>query len=464
MGNIIQIWEEATKLHKEGKHQEAERLYDLILAQNPLNAGLLATMGTLYVEMGKYGLAVSLLKRALEELPKSDVLCNLAIAYKQSGQVDEAHKYFKKSIKKSPSAAALGNYAALFTHNGTPDEAIGLARKAIKLDQECVIAHWNMALALLEKGEWEEGWKEHEWGFKNSMRIDRKLGDFPVWDGTNGKTIVVSGEQGIGDEIMFASMLPDLMKNNTVIFECHQRLKHLFEESFPGLICYGTREEKEIMWTHDHKIDYRIAIGSLGQFFRNKREDFPGTTWLKAAPVPKGKKFRVGISWTGGLKAGRIAVRSVPLDMWGSILEQDCEFISLQYTDCADELAQARNLGYKIDEFDAVKAHDYYETAKLVKSCDLVISCCTSVIHLAGSLGVPCWVMVPSKPAWRYGVTGGMRWYRSVRLYRQQGDWRPVIERVGYDLSELLKEKSCNLPAPRNTGSFADTPLLMAAR
>jgi hypothetical protein len=99
-------------------------------------------------------------------------------------------------------------------------------------------------------------------------------------------------------------------------------------------------------------------------------------------------------------------------------------------------------LGYSIKRDPAVYADDYYETAKLVKSCDLVISCCTSVIHLAGALGVPCWVMVPNKPAWRYGVKGPMRWYRSVRLYRQpEGTadaWMPVVQRIGLDLSDLL--------------------------
>ena len=94
--------------------------------------------------------------------------------------------------------------------------------------------------------------------------------------------------------------------------------------------------------------------------------------------------------------------------------------------------------GYSIKQFTEVKADDYYETAKLVKSCDLVISICTSVIHLAGALGVPCWIMVPNKPAWRYGVSGRMPWYKSVRLYRQTDSWIPVVDRIGDDLAQLL--------------------------
>jgi len=85
-------------------------------------------------------------------------------------------------------------------------------------------------------------------------------------------------------------------------------------------------------------------------------------------------------------------------------------------------------------------AFDYSETAKIVKSCDLIITVCTSVVHLAGALGVPTWVMVPNKPAWRYGVEGKMVWYSSVRLYRQKDSWLPVVELIADDLRNLLSD------------------------
>ena len=241
---------------------------------------------------------------------------------------------------------------------------------------------------------------------------------------------------------MFASMLPEMMEKNTVIYECHPRLQTLFEKSFPGLQCYGTRDQPMVSWPDSHKLDYAVSIGSLGKWYRNNRSDFPGTPYLKADSLPRGNKFRVGISWTGGLKEGRVRTRSVPLAGWQSILNnRDCEFVSLQYTDSDAEIDTVNSMGYDIKKAPEAKASDYYETARLVKSCDLVISCCTSVIHLAGALGVPCWVMVPNKPAWRYGVSGGMPWYQSVRLYRQPEQlvgWSGVVDRIGFDLSELL--------------------------
>ena len=440
----MELFEKANELHLQGRFAEAEKIYDDLLTQNHDNPGLLGTLGTLYLQMDKVGLAISLLERAAAQTPQGDIFCNLGIAYKQSGQYKKCKEWFAKAIKHNPTADVLANYSGLFINVGTPDDAIRHAQRAIKLDANCTMAHWNLAIASLEKGDFGTGWDEYEWGFRSQMRIDRGAKLAPVWDGKAPGTVWVYGEQGLGDEIMFASMIPDVLKTNKVVFECHPRLQTLFANSF-DVPCIGTREEREITWFDQHPVDYSISAGSLGQFYRRTRADFPGAPYLKAESAPKGERFRVGISWSGGRKPGRVAVREVPLPWWKSILNNDCEFVSLQYTDCDDELEVMESLGYDIQKPREAKANDYYETAKLVQSCDLVISVCTSVVHLAGALGVPCWVLTPNKPAWRYGVSGGMPWYRSVRLYRQPpGDsdaWRPVISHVGADLDALINTR-----------------------
>jgi len=337
------------------------------------------------------------------------------------------------------------NLAVLDVNEGKPERAVFLAQKALYIQPESRQARDVVAMGKLQTRDWS-GWDDYIYSEGPPFRVLRqyKSPQEDEWMGEPDKTVVIYREQGLGDEIMFASMLPDVLKTNKVILESHPRLETLFKKAFPDIKVYGTRDQREVKWADD--FDYQISIGSLGRLYRRKKEDFPGTPYLVADPLPKGQKFRVGISWTGGLKAGRIRTREIPLAWWKSILDNDCEFVSLQYTDCSDAIAAVNRLGYDIREMDEyVKAHDYYDTARLVQSCDLVISCCTSVIHLAGALGVPCWVMTPNKPAWRYGIKGPMPWYRSVRLYRQPAGnsdmWRNVVAKVGYDLSELIKER-----------------------
>ena len=447
----MELWDQACALHMDHRFDEAEELYVQLLEQNHENTGLMATLGSLYVQKGKVGLAIHFLEAAIKAgMRQTDVFTNLGLAYKHAGQIKKAREYFDESIKEEPSPESLSNYSGLLIESGQNEKCIDFCERAIKEKPELPIAHWNLALTLLSDGVWARGWDEHEWGLKaQGVREDRIVLNVPVWDGKNPGTVLMYGEQGMGDEIMFASMLPDVLKTNPIVFECYPRLETLFKKAFPGVPIYGTRESLAVDWAYNHKIDYRIPVGSLGQFYRRSREAFPGTPYLKASPLPKGEKFRIGISWRGGgAKLGRIQKRSVPLAWWKPIFEMpDIEFVSLQYGLGKDaELDLVQTLGYDIKRMDEyVDAYDYYETARLAKSCDLVISVCTALIHLCGALGVPCWVMTPTWPAWRYQNTGGMPWYKSVRLYRQpfleQDGWLPVIERIGIDLDELMNQR-----------------------
>lgn len=450
----MEPWDRAQALHLEGKFDEAEALYVMLLEQNHDNAGLMATLGSLYLQKRKPGLAIHFIEAAIARgLKQSDVLTNLGLAYKQTGQNKKAIQHFEDSIQENPSPEALTNYSGMFIEAGQSAKCIDLCEKAIKASPELPIAHWNLAISLLGEGVWEKAWDEHEWGLKtHGMREDRVVLDVPWWDGTQGKNVLVYGEQGLGDEIMFASMLPDLLKTNTVILECHKRLASLFKRSFPTVHVYGTREDKEVDWAYNHPIDYRLAIGSLGKFYRRTKDSFPGTSYLQADALPRSDKFRVGISWKGGgAKVGRVQKRSVPLTWWKPILDiPGIEFVSLQYgLGRNEDLDLMDALGYDIKRMDEyVEAEDYYETARLIASCDLVISIATSIVHLAGALGVKTWCAVPHFPAWRYQNSGPIPWYRSVRLYRspstEQNAWHAVIERVSYDLGQLM-EGSANV-------------------
>src|SRR3990167_652963 len=440
------LLKKANELHLANNFDEAEKVYGQLLEQNYNNKGLMASLGSLYVQSHRWGLGIHFLQTAVDlGLTEPDAYTNLAIAYQRSGQYDKAKGFYEKSIEKDTTPEALTNYSGMFVEAGQAEKSIELCERAIKEKPDLAIAHWNLGLALLGEGIWDRAWDEHEWGLvPGGLRENRSVLPLPVWDGTPGRTVLLYGEQGLGDEIMFASMIPDLLRTNQIVLECHPRLETLFKRAFPSIPVYGTREATEVTWAYDHNMDYRLATGSLGKFFRRSKDSFPGIPYLNVEPLPKGDKFRIGISWIGGgNKMGRVQKRSVPLSWWKPILDiPGIEFVSLQYTDDREELDLMEALGYEIKRMDEVKARDYYETARLVASCDLVISICTSVVHLAGALGVRCWVLCPHFPAWRYQSKGPMPWYKSVRLYRspavEQQAWRAVIDRIADDLAELM--------------------------
>ena len=187
--------------------------------------------------------------------------------------------------------------------------------------------------------------------------------------------------------------------------------------------------------------------------YRRSLADFPRHSgYLKADPVRThewrgrlhalGPGLKIGLSWRGGTPVSRVALRSIPLEAWTRLFAlAGVRFVSLQYTEgaAAETAALARAGGPVVTHWqDAID--DYDETAALVSALDLTISVCTSVVHLAGALGRPVWVLAPQAAEWRYGTRGEtLPWYPSARVFRQHesGDWEAVMRRVASELHAL---------------------------
>jgi hypothetical protein len=252
----------------------------------------------------------------------------------------------------------------------------------------------------------------------------------------------------LGDQIMFASCLPDLAAcAGHCVVECDERLVGLFRRSFPALAVQGAaaseRPDSDAGLT---ACDWEIAMGSLPGIFRRAPGEFPqhGGSYLHADPArvaywrhrlrELGPGRTIGLSWRGGLARSRRRMRSIgPEEFAGALPATDVVLVSLQYGEVdADIVRMASASGRQIHHWPEV-LRDYDETAALVSALDLVLSVCTSIIHLAGALGSTVWVLVPEVAEWRYGRSGGqMVWYESVRLFRQAalGQWQPVICQV----------------------------------
>lgn len=399
----------------------------------------------------EYAEAYVFAKRSVDLGPEySGTWLNLGCVSEAIYRFDEAEHAYRKALRKAESPnkklMVLNNFAAMYIQKGDWIAGEELARQALQIDPEHKKARANLGTALLAKGEWREGWPLYDAiiGFGDQRKFNQYAEEAP-WDGTKGKTVAVWGEQGIGDEISFSSMLPDLIGDSKrVIVDCDERLLGLFTRSFPEAKCYGTRWKKELNWSPaDQYLDYSISMGGLGKFYRNKPEDCPGTAWLKADPdrvtMWRGlweskKKPIIGIAWTGGLFWTGSRFRNWTLDTLLPVFRSvDAHFVCLQYKDSEKEIAEFRKQHPEVDLKQypfATLSKDYDDTAALVASLDHVVCMQTAVVHLAGALGVPCFAFVHKHGQWRYMMNRDrIPWYRSVKLFRQKmnGYW-PIDE------------------------------------
>jgi len=359
------------------------------------------------------------------EPSNQDVMCNWAMLQQQRGRLEES--------------------AALWTRLAEGEDA----------DK----ARLNRALVLLKQGNFARGWDDYEARKRTESEYVPRHLPFAEWTGESlaGRTILVHAEQGLGDQIMFASCLPDLARTaGHCVVEVSARLEPLFRRSFPEATVVSAEDVAAGDGWRERTpaVDCQVAIGSLPQRFRRAHADFPRHSgYLRADPVrveawrrrlaglPGGRG--IGISWRGGTAHSRRSLRSVPLAQWLPVFAvAGCDFVSLQYTDCGAELdALAKAHGVRVHHWQEA-IDDYDETAALASALDLVISVQTAAAHLCGALGRPAWVLVPAVAEWRYLESGdAMPWYPSVRLWRQRdaGGWAPVMAHVADALERRVQ-------------------------
>jgi hypothetical protein len=435
---------------------------------DPLDEAALMMLGAAFISKGQTGIAIALTRQAIEIRGKRgrtfpEALTNLGTAFKMENRNEAAAEIWSMALEcedvPSERAKILCNLGSCFVHEGKPAQAVKYYDEAMRLSSDMPEAAYNRSLAYLEQGRWREGWQGYHAGFKTQHRPARRYVGVPEWDGTPGQTVIVWGEQGVGDEILFASCLPDMIRTcKRVILDCHPRLEATFKRSFPGVEVHGTRKQlNDLRWMDNCDADASICISSLPMFFRNSDASFPGTAYLNAGtelspasfnrmPLP-GRPIRIGISWAGGTKKTRSDLRSIPLPEFAGLIGSiDADRYSLQYTDtAAREVCELEETtGLHLRHYPGrVQCRDYDKTMSFIASLDLVITVCTTAYHAAGALGVPVWCLVPSKPAWRYADKGQL-WYGSARFFRQAPDeeWSAVLARVQDALAEKFARRA----------------------
>jgi len=479
--------------HRHGRMAQAEAGYRKTLRIDPRNADALHLLGTIVASQGNTAQGIELISQALALNPSAtEAHLNLANilaralrmaeaephfrevyrrdrtnaeaanglggALLHSGRYGEAETYLREALARAPrSAQVLLNMGMLMDATARFDDAIAFYEQVLALHPDHAVAHAHRALALLLRGQFSDGWTEYAWRLKSMSTFSGRF-PFPYWRGEplSGRKILVWTEQGPGDEILAATMVPDLVAAGaTVVLLCSPRMGPLFARSFPSVhvIAAGQNPADQSVTAG---IAYQASIGELGAALRPTFTAFPPARSLLEARADRAASLRrryqaaapgtklVGISWRS--KNFRIEdAKTIPLDAWAPVLKYPgATFVSLQYGDTKDEIARAqRDLGVRIladSEVDPLASLDDF--AAQVAAMDLVISVSNTTVHVAGALGVPVWALVPSNHGrmWYWFLErSDSPWYPSARLFRQdlEASWRPTIAAVGEALAEV---------------------------
>lgn len=423
-GAVQAMQQLALVLREEDRLDDAEAQLRAALRLRPDHVGLLADHGMVLADLMRYDEALACFDRALARSPKSVMIIN--------------------------------RKALIVDHLGHREQGLALLQQAASLAPDDAHAKYNIGLHHLKYGEYAPGWD----GYQSRRSFDTFIGKhrrfpLPEWDGTPlaGRTLLVQPEQGLGDEIMFGSCIPEVAaRAGHVIVECDPKLEAIFRRSFPRCTVVSRLRTVANDWVQrmEPRPDVQVAAGSLACRLRRSAGEFPQHQgFLKADPSSVtrwraqlealGPGRKVGLSWQGGVGFTGRKRRSLTLEQLLPILRlPGFQFVNLQYTDAGDELrALESRHGVKVHHWQEA-IDDYDQTAALVAALDSVLTVCTAIVHLSGALARPALVMVPFGPDWRYGASGErMIWYPSVRLVRQQrvGDWSAVVKEVSSSIS-----------------------------
>lgn len=411
------------------RYDEAEALYTQAL-EKPLEVWqqsiLLGLLGTLYFDCGRYHDSIACHQLTVELTPNYAYgPFNLALSLEQVGRYHEAYRLYNDVLGKMPE------------HAGTQN---------------------NLSLLQLRLKQFDVAWPNYESRWKTSLKEHYQEFNIPRWRGEplEGKTLLVWAEQGIGDHVMFASLLPDLLKlGGQLHVETYDRLYPLLHRSMPGLsiiqreggglVHNGQRMMHRQNWPRS---DYQIPMGSLGELLRPTLAAFDShRPFLKAdAQQVEAKRAEyqrlfpgkrlVGLSWRGGIDtANDMQSRRIAMEELAHLaaLEQ-VQFINLQYGNTTEERAEAERLGLRIHHDASVDPlKDMDAQATQLSALDAVLSIDNTTVHLAGALGVPTFVLLQLNPNWRWGIEDETSyWYPSVQLIRNRelGRWGKALEQA----------------------------------
>jgi tetratricopeptide (TPR) repeat protein len=494
----IAAFTQAQQLRAQNRLQEAAAAFQRAAALIPDHPQLLHEYGQFAEQAGDYRTAERLYRRIGELRPDSRFEGRLAIVLFQLQKYAEAVPYFEAFIRQpqhqaDPNPDMLHGLCNALCMCGRWEEGLVAARAALAVREDvryrdaelnalyhlgrvdeldaCIDAMLAKypdsreirslyALHHLKSGDYRNGFRYFA-DLRWRNELERRRGTVEEfrssWDGSPfDGVLIVTAEQGLGDEIMLSSLFDDLVATGQrAVIECDDRLLPLYRRSYPQMEFMPRGEKNTLTYPAGTEVRSVTAL-DLANVLRNGIERFPTReSWLKPDPARVAalrKEYRkrwpgkriVGLSWKSARVMEGGATKNIDITDFARILgDRDSRFVNLQYGSIAADIAALRGAGLTLfvdDNIDPMKDIDGF--AAQVAALDLVISTSNTTVHVAGALGVPCWLLLPrTRPLlWYWGYRGERTpWYPSLRLWRNASEtsWDDLLADVGDALAAL---------------------------
>jgi len=441
--------------HERSRDADALRCFRRALELEPRAREALNGLGNALAAQDDVQGAIAAYREAIALAPaEADAYSNLGSVQQEQGDVGAAMASYRAALERRPDHAdALSNLGYLLQEQGRLDEAIGWYERALAANPASARAGYNLALALLVRGEFARGWELHERRFatRPPVAVARAL-PMPALaaaDLATPQRIAVWREQGVGDQVVYSTLVPELAaRGHEIVLEVDRRLVAAYARAHPGWTVVAPEESG----TAFARCTRQVAMGSLPRLLRPDAASFDAQPPRLLAADPErvaacrarlavpGARL-AAISWRSFQPKGRGYLqrkKSAGLAAFAPLAARaDLRLVDVQYGDTAAERAQFAAAGGRLERLDGLDLfNDLEGVLALIEACDLAITTSNVTAHLAGALGKPTFLFYPAGVAplhyWAPRADGGSRWYPSVRIVTGPGldSWEKAVARV----------------------------------
>ncbi len=450
---LEEVFTIAADYERSGKLAEADRLLGYILTVAPLQADSLHLAGIVAFRLGRHAEALERMELAIRHGVDTPLyLRNICEVYRTLGRLDEALATARRAVELSPSdPLCLHNLAIIHYERLEIDESIACAEQALAMNPTLPGAHFELAEALLLKGEMARGWDEYEWRFQIAGAAPlMPPTDKPQWDGTpfDDATLLLIADQGFGDVIQFCRYIPWVAERcPNLAIACAPEVGSLLRQLHPTLRTF-------VKWEDCPPYRAFAALSGLPRLHGTRLHNVPAPVPYLRADLARTKHWkdrldrlapptyrRIGVVWAGRPTHNNDRRRSTTLAAFAPIAALPrVALVSLQKGPSADQAGRYYGRAPLINIGAEIK--DYDDTMALLECLDVVVTVDTSVGHLTAAMGKPAWIMLATAPDWRWLLDrADSPWYPTVRLFRQSvaGQWGDVMSCVAGALRERFE-------------------------